>query len=108
MVKLEHEITVNGKDLSEDKELKTVTSVEKIFPPRSDLLQTRTIDGRSYTIVEKKIDGEVTEKNIDTAMSEEEVKVFLNTWNDLWHPTLSQTDLDLPDLNKQDPEPEVK
>ena len=85
----EHEMEVDGVVLKEKKETTTIREVKHI----------RTIGDQTLTIHQQMIlneSGEEVEgeRHIDTDMDESEIPSFLQKWDELWNPKLSDQNVE--------------
>merc|ERR1712142_696739 len=130
IVVMEHELVVQGVQLTERKQMTHVTSDDPSVPPKNILVHTRSIGDRSYEVKEVKLDGEVTETTVNTTLTNGQIQQFQADWLDMWCPTITdeqiannqfavddqsqqkqqqkQIAMDVQPANNPDPEPVVE
>jgi len=89
IVVMEHELVVQGVQLTERKQMTHVTSDDPSVPPKNILVHTRSIGDRSYEVKEVKLDGEVTETTVNTTLTNGQIQQFQADWLDMWCPTIT-------------------
>ena len=88
IVTTEHEMRIDGHYLGEKKQ-KSLIESDDGTGTTTILVHVRTIDNRSYKVVEEKKGQDDPERTIDTEMNEEEITIFLEEWDKLWTPRIS-------------------
>merc|ERR1712136_545625 len=99
---MEHNLVVSGISVSEKKE-RTIVSAEDIHgnniadgkPIKTIIVHTRAIGDRKYSMKETQdIDGKAIDSNVDTAMSDAEIKKFEEDWKDYWIPSITDEQIE--------------
>ena len=90
----EHEMEVDGVVLKEKKETTTIRDENQNKLGQTEVKHIRTIGNQTLTIHQQMIlneSGEEVEgeRHIDTDMDESEITSFLQRWDELWNPKLS-------------------
>ena len=90
----EHEMEVDGVVLKERKETTTIRDENQSNLGQTEVKHIRTIGDQTLTIHQQMIlneSGEEVEgeRHIDTDMDESEIPSFLQRWDELWNPKLS-------------------
>ena len=90
----EHEIEVDGSTLVEKKVKTTVTaSDDKVV--KVILHHSRRIDDQAYAVYEVTDEAEVvTDHQVFTTLTDDEVKEFKTKWDELWCPTVTEDNLE--------------
>ena len=95
-VTTEHEIEVDGSALVEKKVKTTVTadaSDDKVV--KVILHHLRRIDDQAYAVYEVTDEAEVvTDHQVFTTLTDDEVKEFKTKWDELWCPTVTEDNLE--------------
>ena len=85
----EQTIIVGGIELYEKRELKKIESEELVT-----LRHTRRIGSQTYMVKETRdTKNNKTSTDVETNMSEAEVKEFQDQWRHMWHPELSEEEI---------------
>merc|ERR1712135_181946 len=105
---MEHNLVVSGISVSEKKE-RTIVTAEDIHgnniadgkPIKTIIVHTRAIGDRKYSMKETQdTDGKAIDSNVDTAMSDMEIKKFEEDWKDYWIPTITDEQIESGEFEK--------
>ena len=89
VVTMEHELRVDGHHLVEKKQKTLIDGKDET------LVHIRSIDEKSYKVTEiNNGEDEALERQVESDMTEDEVKQFEEDWNNLWNPDITQKEIE--------------
>ena len=84
---MEHEFRVDGHHLIEKKQKTLMDGNDETLV----LVHIRSIDDKSYKVTEiNNGEDEALERQVESDMTEDEVKKFEEDWTNLWNPDITQ------------------
>ena len=88
VVSMEHEMRVDGHHLMEKKQ-------KSLVDRTLVLVHIRSIDEKSYKVTEiNNGEDEALERQVESDMTEDEVKQFEEDWTNLWNPDITQKEIE--------------
>jgi hypothetical protein len=91
VVTMEHELRVDGHHLIEKKQKTLIDGNDETLV----LVHIRSIDEKSYKVTEINNDeDDALERQVESDMTEDEVKKFEEDWINLWNPDITQKEIE--------------
>ena len=91
VVTTEHELRVDGHHLIEKKQKSLIDGNDETMV----LVHIRSIDEKSYKVTEiNNGEDDALERQVESDMTEDEVKKFEEDWTNLWNPDITQKEIE--------------
>ena len=91
VVTMEHELRVDGHHLIEKKQKTLIDGNDEMLA----LVHIRSIDEKSYKVTEiNNGEDDALERQVESDMTEDEVKKFEEDWANLWNPDITQKEIE--------------